>query len=109
MIKAYLKEMRIKSWLKNAFVFYPIIFSLELFEWDKLIETIILAMAFCFISSAIYVLNDISDVDNDRKHEVNKNRPIASGKISIPCAWILLVFLAAAGFSMALWVNLQAC
>ena len=109
MIKAYLKEMRIKSWLKNAFVFYPIIFSLELFEWDKLIETIILAMAFCFISSAIYVLNDISDVENDRKHETKKNRPIASGKISIPCAWILFVLLAVVGLGAAIWVNLHAC
>ena len=109
MIKAYLKEMRIKSWLKNAFVFCPIIFSLELFEWKKLTETIILALAFCFISSAIYVLNDISDVENDRKHETKKNRPIASGKITIPCAWILLVLLATAGFGMALWVNVYAC
>lgn len=109
MIKAYLKEMRIKSWLKNAFVFCPIIFSLELFEWNKLIETIILVFAFCFISSAVYVLNDISDVENDRKHEVKKNRPIASGQISVSCAWILLVVLAVAGFGMALWVNLYAC
>lgn len=108
MIKAYLKEMRIKSWLKNAFVFCPIIFSLELFEWKKLTETIILALAFCFISSAIYVLNDISDVENDRKHEVKKNRPIASGQISIPCAFILVVFLVLAGFGMAIWMNLQA-
>ena len=109
MIKAYLKEMRIKSWLKNAFVFSPIIFSLELFELDKLIETVILALAFCFISSAIYVLNDITDVENDRKHEVKKNRPIASGEIKIPCAWVLLVILAVAGFFMAFWVNVEAC
>ena len=63
----YLKEMRIKSWLKNMFVFCPIIFSLELFEWNTLGKAIILTLAFCFISSAIYVLNDISDVENDRK------------------------------------------
>lgn len=71
-IGIYLKEMRIKSWLKNVFVFFPIVFSLELFEWNKLIEAIILFLAFCFISSAIYVLNDICDVENDRKHEVKK-------------------------------------
>ena len=109
MFKAYVKEMRIKSWLKNAFVFCPIIFSLELFEWNKLIETIILVFAFCFVSSSIYVLNDISDVENDRKHEVKKNRPIASGKITLPCAWILFVCLAVTGFGMAIWVDLYAC
>ncbi len=107
-IGIYLKEMRIKSWLKNLFVFLPIIFSLELFEWNKLIEVSVLTLAFCFISSAIYVLNDMSDVKNDRKHEVKKNRPIASGQISFPCAWILLICLTIAGFGMALWVNIQA-
>ena len=104
-IGIYLKEMRIKSWLKNLFVFCPIIFSLELFEWDKLVEAIILTLAFCLISSAIYVLNDISDVENDRKHEVKKNRPFAAGQISYPHAWILLICLAIAGFVMALLVN----
>ena len=108
MMKAYLKEMRIKSWLKNAFVFCPIIFSLELFEWKKLKETIILCLAFCLISSAIYVLNDISDAENDRKHEVKKNRPIASGKIPLLQAWILFVVLAFAGFALAFWMNLSA-
>lgn len=102
----YLKEMRIKSWLKNAFVFFPIVFSMELFIWDKLIEAVILALAFCLISSAIYVLNDISDVEKDRKHEVKKNRPIASGAISFSHAWLLLIFLMVAGFGLGLWVNL---
>ncbi len=105
-IGIYLKEMRVKSWLKNLFVFFPIVFSLELFEWKKLIEAVILAVAFCLISSAIYLLNDINDVENDRKHELKKNRPIASGQISFPCAWILLICLAIAGFGLALLVNL---
>ena len=78
---------------------------MELFEWNKLVEAIILALAFCLISSAIYVLNDILDVEKDRKHEVKKNRPIAAGQISFPCAWILLICLTIAGFGMALWVN----
>ena len=107
LIGIYLKEMRIKSWLKNLFVFCPIIFSLELFEWKKLAEAIILTLAFCLISSAIYVLNDISDVENDRKHEVKKNRPIASGEISFFSAWILLICLTIAGSGLALVVNLS--
>lgn len=105
-IGIYLKEMRIKSWLKNVFVFFPIVFSLELFEWNKLAESITLFGAFCFISSAIYVLNDICDVENDRKHEVKKNRPIASGEISFLRAYILLICLTIAGGGLALWVNL---
>ena len=104
--KIYLKQMRIKSWLKNLFVFFPIIFSLELFEWNKLIQAVILALYFCLISSSVYVLNDINDVENDRNHAVKKNRPIASGQISFPCAWMLLVCLTIAGFGLAFSVNL---
>ncbi|MGN0425825.1 MAG: UbiA prenyltransferase family protein [Acetatifactor sp.] len=105
-IGIYLKEMRIKSWLKNLFVFCPIIFSLDLFDGKKFIEAIVLTFAFCLISSAIYVLNDMSDVENDRKHEVKKNRPIAAGLISFPCAVLLLVCLTIGGFGMALAINL---
>ena len=106
LIGIYLKEMRIKSWLKNLFVFCAIIFSLELFDGSKFIQAVILALSFCLISSAIYVLNDINDVENDRRHAVKKNRPIASGQISFPCAWILFICLIIAGFGLALSVNL---
>lgn len=103
----YLKQMRIKGWLKNLFVFFAIIFSLELFEWNKFLQAVILTLSFCLISSAIYVLNDICDVEKDRIHAVKKNRPIASGQISLPCAWILLICLTIAGFGLALSVNLS--
>lgn len=105
-IKAYIKEMRVKSWLKNLFVFCPIVFSLELFQWDKLMEAAVLTLSFCLISSAIYVFNDINDVENDRKHEIKKNRPIASGQISFPKAWVLLVCLTIIGLGISILVNL---
>ena len=104
-VRIYLKQMRIKSWLKNLFVFFALIFSLELFEWNKFLQAVTLTLSFCLISSAIYVLNDICDVEKDRIHAVKKNRPIASGQISLPCAWILLICLTIAGFGLALSVN----
>ncbi|MCM1056258.1 MAG: UbiA prenyltransferase family protein [Firmicutes bacterium] len=107
-VRIYLEEMRIKSWLKNSFVLFALVFSLELFEWSKFIQAVILTLAFCLISSAIYVLNDISDVEKDRSHAVKKNRPIASGQITFPCAWILLLCLMIAGFGLALSINLFA-
>lgn len=105
-IKAYIKEMRVKSWLKNLFVFCPIVFSLELFQWDKLMEAAVLTLSFCLISSAIYVFNDINDVENDRKHEIKKNRPIASGQIFFPQAWVLLVCLTIIGLGISILVNI---
>lgn len=101
----YLKEMRVKSWLKNLFVLFPLVFSMELFEWNRLKRSVMLTAAFCLISSAIYILNDISDVGNDRKHEIKRHRPIAAGQIPIPRAWVLLICLAATGFGLALWTE----
>ena len=107
LLRIYLRQMRIKSWLKNVFVFFAIIFSLELLDWGKFLQTVTLTLSFCLISSAIYVLNDLSDVENDRAHAVKRNRPIASGQISVPCAWIMLICLTMAGLGLALSVNLS--
>ncbi len=104
-IRIYLQQMRVKSWLKNVFVFFPLVFSLDLFVAERLVQSILLALSFCFISSAIYTLNDICDVENDRKHSVKKNRPIASGKISFTGAWILLGALAVMGAVLSFCVN----
>lgn len=107
-IKYIYKEMRIKSWLKNVFVLSPLVFSHEFFNVTELIQALLLTLAFCFVSSAIYVWNDINDVENDRKHEVKKNRPIASGNLSIPAGWVLLCILAVAGCAMAFFVKKDA-
>ena len=69
-------------------------------------EAAVLTLSFCLISSAIYVFNDINDVENDRKHEIKKNRPIASGQISFPKAWVLLVCLTIIGLGIAVLVNI---
>lgn len=104
-VKYIFKEMRIRNWLKNVFVFSPLVFSHEFFNITELIQALLLTLAFCFVSSAIYVWNDINDVENDRKHEVKKNRPIASGNLSIPAGWVLLSLLAVAGCGLAFFVE----
>ncbi len=98
--------MRVKSWLKNLFVLAPIVFSLELFERDTFIRALILTFSFCLISSAVYVFNDIKDIEKDRKHSVKKNRPVAAGRISLPFAWMMTAVLAVCGLVLAYFVNL---
>jgi len=96
MFRDFLKLIRISNWIKNLFVFVPIIFSLHLFEIDYFIKTLITFLLFCLSSSAIYVINDIVDLDADKQHPVKKNRPLASGKISIKSAYLIagiLIFL----------------
>lgn len=104
----YLKQMRVNSWLKNLFVFCPVVFSLELFRWEVFLRALLLTLSFCLVSSAIYTFNDISDIKNDRVHSVKKNRPIASGIIPVHTAWILFALLLAAGLSLSFFVKVTA-
>jgi len=77
-----IKLIRIPQWIKNFFVFVPLVFSLNLFNEKFFITSLIGFVAFCLTSSMIYIINDIIDADADRAHPRKKNRPIAAGKIS---------------------------
>ena len=105
-IAAFFEEIRIKSWLKNLFVILPLIFSLELLEVNRLFAALILTLAFCLVSSAVYVLNDLMDIENDRNHPIKKNRPLASSQIGVPFAWVLTIVLLLIGLGLAFWMNL---
>lgn len=86
--------MRPKQWVKNAFVFAPLLFSGLFTDMLSVQHTLFAFITFCLASSATYVLNDYNDIDNDRKHPVkSKIRPLASGEVSKPQARILMVVL----------------
>lgn len=89
----YLRLLRIPHWIKNLFVFVPILFAKHLFEMDYFTEVLLAFFAFSFASSLVYVFNDLIDADYDRQHPVKKNRPIASGKVSSNSAKVLVVIL----------------
>ncbi len=89
----YLKLIRVKHYLKNFLVFLPAIFSAMLFDSNVLFKVIIMFFAFSFTSSIIYVINDINDIESDRKHPIKKNRPLASGKVSKKVAIITIIIL----------------
>lgn len=89
----YLKLMRIKHYIKNFFVFIPLIFSYSFIKSELVFKAILAFVAFCLVSSVVYILNDIVDVEKDRQHPKKKNRPLASGAISISQAIILALVL----------------
>ena len=107
-MRSFIKEMRVKSWIKNIFVFVPLVFALELQNVEKLLATLIAFAAFCLVSSAIYVFNDICDADKDAAHPVKCTRPIASGAISKRSAVVFAVLLAIAGIAIGASVGLSA-
>jgi 4-hydroxybenzoate polyprenyltransferase len=82
MLLSFIKLIRIPQWIKNFFVFVPLVFSKHLFDKDYLISSLIAFLIFSLISSIVYVINDIADVESDRVHPQKKSRPIASGKIN---------------------------
>lgn len=87
MFKSLLKTMRLRQWTKNGFVFFALIFDKQLFLYDPFLRTLAGFFLFCLISSAVYLINDIADVEADRKHPEKKHRPIASGKLPVNVAW----------------------
>lgn len=92
-MKNYIKLIRVKHWLKNCLVFLPLFFSKNLYNFKLLLYCLLGFICISIASSIVYVLNDIRDVDKDRLHPVKKNRPLASGVISIKKAYMVIVIL----------------
>ena len=87
MFRALIKSMRIRQWSKNIFVYAALVFDQQFFHLEAFLRTTGGFLLFCLVSSAVYIFNDLADVESDRRHPVKKNRPIASGKLPIPVAW----------------------
>ena len=82
MIGAIFRSLRPGQWTKNAFVFAALIFALKVFDVPLLLRTIAAFVVFCFLSGAVYLLNDVRDYAEDRVHPKKSKRPIASGRLS---------------------------
>lgn len=88
------KLVRPKQWVKNSFVFAPLIFASEFLHLDSIYSTLLAAFLFCLAASAVYIVNDLKDIEKDRIHpEKSKKRPLASSQVSPQSAIILLILL----------------
>lgn len=104
-MRALLQLMRPKQWVKNAFVFAPLVFTRGYLDPSAVTAATLAFVLFCLASSASYIVNDIHDIEQDRQHPKKKlSRPLASGRISHTSALILLgvlvFFLALGAFAM---------
>lgn len=95
------------QWLKNVFVFLPMFFGGVFFNIDCWQNGLIAFVAFSLISSAIYCLNDIIDIESDKLHPEKRERPIASGKVSVGTAWFLIAVLTVSAFFTSCLINAQ--
>ncbi len=79
---AFLCLARPHQYLKNGFVWLPVFFGYKIWNPEALIDTFHAFIAFCLAASSIYIVNDMKDIDDDRKHPVKRSRPLASGLVS---------------------------
>jgi 4-hydroxybenzoate polyprenyltransferase len=104
-ILPFLVVARPVHWIKNLTIFTPLVFTGTLLIESYFNKVLLAFIAFCFATSATYVFNDIVDAPKDRLHPIKKNRPIASGKISISMAFLESTILACIAAILAESVN----
>jgi 4-hydroxybenzoate polyprenyltransferase len=95
MVMALFKSLRPRQWAKNIFVFAALIFDRQLFEPVPFFHTVIGFILMCLISSVVYLINDLADIEQDRQHPTKRNRPLASGQLSQSTAQAAAILLAA--------------
>jgi len=105
-LKDLFLTFRPKQWIKNGVLFAPLLFSRQFFNGQRLIETVQAFVLFCLLTGAVYVLNDIKDLKEDRRHPVKKNRPLASGRLSPTAAAVVACAFLITAFSLALVLSL---
>ncbi|HHB90875.1 MAG TPA: decaprenyl-phosphate phosphoribosyltransferase [Anaerolineae bacterium] len=103
-LRAIFKTMRPKQWTKNVVVYAALVFDGKFLELPLFLKTTALFALFCLISSSVYLLNDLADIEKDRQHPQKRHRPLASGELqpryavfativlvlfSLPAAWLL--------------------
>lgn len=100
LILLFIRSLRIHQWVKNVFIFAPMIFALRFFQTSYIVNSVAAFLLFGFVAGSIYVFNDCFDKDKDRLHPEKKRRPIASGELPVPAAAVSAVVLL--GMSMTL-------
>jgi 4-hydroxybenzoate polyprenyltransferase len=97
MLLALLKNMRPKQWAKNVLLFAGLVFDRQLTVLPALEKTLIGFGLFCLLTSSVYLINDLVDLQADRRHPIKKHRPLASGDLPV---WLgrlaVVIFMAAA-------------
>jgi len=106
--RAYLRLIRPHQWIKNGFVFVGLVFGHGWMERELVLDALALFAAFCLVSSAVYVMNDLADREADRQHPDKRSRPLARGDIGAGAAVALGLVLGLAGLALAASVSFAA-
>ena len=100
-----MQSLRPTQWAKNLFVLAPLVFGDLLLDGQAAARAGLALLAFCCASSAIYLVNDLRDREEDRRHPLKRLRPLAAGTLGVPVAVAAMVLLAAAAAGIAVWLG----
>ncbi|HEX9944907.1 MAG TPA: decaprenyl-phosphate phosphoribosyltransferase [Thermoanaerobaculia bacterium] len=106
MIRPLLQSLRPAQWAKNLFVLAPLVFGDLLLVQRAVLRALLALVAFCCASSAVYLINDLRDREEDRQHPLKRLRPLAAGTLGVPAAVAAMAALAAAAILLAVYLGL---
>jgi 4-hydroxybenzoate polyprenyltransferase len=100
-VRALLVSLRPEQWTKNLLVLAPLALSKHLFEQGPLLRSLLAFALFCGLSGTVYLLNDVADVERDRRHPLKRLRPVASGSLSLRAALAMAATLGTACLALS--------
>jgi 4-hydroxybenzoate polyprenyltransferase len=106
-IREIIKSLRPQQWLKNLFIFAPLIFSENIFHRSMFLQALLAFGIFCLLSGALYILNDLKDLEEDRLHPIKSKRPLARGELKKRQAVASFVILSFVSLLLAEVVNME--
>ncbi len=106
-LRTVLKMLRVHQWLKNSLIAVPLVLSHEYFNIALIKDCVLAFVSFSAVASAIYIVNDFFDLALDRQHVTKRNRPFASGMLSIPFGMASIVVLLAVGIGTGLFLPVE--
>lgn len=100
-----LRTLRPKQWIKNVFVFAALVFDQKLLDWPLLAKTVFAFILFCMISSTVYIINDLADLEKDKLHPKKRNRALPSGQLQPWFAVLGAVGILIVCLPLSFWLN----
>ncbi|MGB9750405.1 MAG: decaprenyl-phosphate phosphoribosyltransferase [Caldisericia bacterium] len=104
-MRDFLNLIRIKQWIKNLFIFAPLLFSKNLFDKYLFLETFIAFILLSLLTSGLYIFNDIKDLENDKHHPIKKERPLAKGVFSKKFAIFISILFISISLISSFFIN----
>ena len=104
-VRGLLRSMRLSQWTKNVIVYAALVFDGKLDDPDLVWRTTLVALCFCLVSSSVYLMNDLVDIEKDRQHPRKRLRPLPSGQLSPAVAAVAAFVLAVVGMAGSLWID----